>query len=97
MKLLKIAALIGFAVAHPKPQFKAVSFSDILTTVVYSKYQRINIGIYAHAIYIYVAYQPVTGLPIQNVMRWPHFDVFRKTRKQLVWIQIYNKFFCMFV
>ena len=45
MKLLYIAPLIGFAIANPKPQFKAVSFSDILTTVVYSKYQRINIGI----------------------------------------------------
>ena len=46
MKLLLIVALIEFAIANPKPQFKAVSFSDIfLTTVVYSKYQRINIGI----------------------------------------------------
>ena len=55
---------------------KAVSFSDILTTVVYSKYQRINISTKALAIYIYVEQQPVTGIPIQHVMRWPHFDVF---------------------
>ena len=50
MTLLEIGALIGFAIANPKPQLKAVSFSDILTTVVYSKYQRINIGKWAHVI-----------------------------------------------
>ena len=41
----KYNILIDFAIANPNPQFKAVSFSDILTTVVYSKYQRIDIGI----------------------------------------------------
>ena len=39
--------LIGFAIANPKPKFKAVSFSDIFwpIAVVHLKYQRINIGI----------------------------------------------------
>ena len=32
-------------IANQKTEFKAVSFSDIFTTVVYSKYQRINIRI----------------------------------------------------
>ena len=45
MKQVEIADLIGFAIANPKPQFNAISFSDILTIVVYSKYERINIGI----------------------------------------------------
>ena len=33
----EIAALIVFVIANPKQQFKVVSFSDILTTLVYSK------------------------------------------------------------
>ena len=67
--------------------------SDILTNVVYSKYQRINISIQSRAIYIYVKQQPVTGFPIQHVMRSQHFYVFRKTHKQFYLIQIYNKLF----
>ena len=76
---------------------KGVSFSDIFTTVIYSKYQRIDIGIKAHAIYIYVEQQPITGIPIQHIMRWPHFNVFRKTPKQFCLIHIYNRFifYCM--
>ena len=35
----------------------------------------------------------ITCLPIQHVMRWPHFDIFRKTPKQLFLVQIYNRFF----
>ena len=56
-----------------------------------------NIGIYAHTFYIYVEQQPVTGIPIQHVMRWPHFDVFRKAPKQLFSIQFYNRFFLVYM
>ena len=60
---------------------KEVLFSDnILTTVGYRKYLRINIGIQAHVIYLYVEQQPVTGIPIQLVMR--KNKQFRKTPKQ---------------
>ena len=45
-----------------------------------------------HTIHMYVVWQPVTGLPIQHIIRWPHFDVFRKIPKQLFLIQIYNRY-----
>ena len=78
---------------NPKASLLNALFSDnILTAVVYSKYQRINIGIQADAIYKYVEQQPVTGIPIQHVMRWTRFDVFRKTHKQFFFIQIYYRF-----
>ena len=52
----------------------------------------------AYAICIYVEQQPVTGITISHVTRWPHFDVLRKTPTQFFLMQIYNRFiFCVCV
>ena len=76
-------------VCNCKPKTAILIFFDFCSVLKITENQHWYIGpCYLHICCIATSY----CLPIQHIMRWPHFDVFRKIPKEHFLIQIYNRF-----
>ena len=88
IKLLQFAALIGFVFANPKPQFKAVSFSDIFWLLYCTQNNRELTLVYRPILSKYMLYSNQLLFYQFNTLWDDHILM----SKQHFLIQIYNRF-----